>query len=149
MAGSSSDAPPQGEQPALRSRSLRDWLPAETAAQRAQTAAVQRHAVGKGGWLEASQQRFQERWDSAWEHRWQPHATASAQPQVAQPAEPNPDWVLRSATDARQWVQTLDTVPMLGDCKHVWYCHGRPVVVRSLIANSLEQTHLKKSSQSV
>ncbi len=137
MAGSSGDPPPPPpppppapEQPGLRSLSLSHWLPAESAAQRQQTAAVQRPAAGKGGWLEASQQRFKERWDSAWDHRWQPRASASAQPQDAPPADPRPDWQLRSAAEAREWVQTLDTVPMLGDCKHVWFCHGRPVVVR-------------------
>jgi hypothetical protein len=133
MAGSSGDEPRLQQQHALRSPGLAHWLPAETVAEREQTAAVQRTAVGQGGWLEATGARFKERWDSVWAERWQTRASASAQPRDAPPPDPWHGWVLRSATEAREWVQAKDTVPMLGDCKHVWYSHGRPVVARRLI----------------
>jgi hypothetical protein len=112
-----------------RSPAAQFWLPPERLAEREATGAVQREAAGEGGWLQASHKRLKEQWDAVMRETWEPGAAASAQPRSAGTGQPFHGWVHRTATDAREWVQTMDSVPMLGDCKHLWYCHGRPTVV--------------------
>ena len=118
-AGSSTDA---------RSPAAQYWLPPESARERRLTQELQRQNVGEGGWLESTGQRLRGRWDSVWSGTWASKAQASAQPPGASAPEPWKGWTQRSAVDAREWVQSLDTAPMIGDAKHLWYCHGRPVV---------------------
>lgn len=117
-AGSSTDG---------RSPAAQFWLPPEGAKDRQTTQDLQRQATGTDGWLASTYQRLKSRWDSVWSESWTSRAEASAQPPGAEP-EPWHGWVRRTAIEAREWIQSLDTTVMMGDSKHVWYSHGRPVV---------------------
>lgn len=117
-----------GSSTGTRSPAARYWLPPESAQERRITQELQRQAGGEGGWLESANQRLRKRWDSVFTGTWVSQAHASAQPRGAGVPDPWKGWERRSALDARGWIQSLDTTPMIGDAKHVWYCHGRPVV---------------------
>ena len=114
-----------------RSPAAQYWLPPESAQERRLTQELQRSSTGAAGWLETARQRLRDRWDAVWAGTWAPQAQTSAQPSGAGGSDTWWGWTRRSAVAAREWIQALDTTPMVGDAKHLWFCHGRPVVATS------------------